>query len=106
MKKLIEFTIMSIILFFGVFVGFIIADDINRDNNRLKDQHIDSLKAEIKELTIEPAAGFIQVGDTLLQVMTADPERFLHKKHISQGENFYDFALNDHQRIEIWVFNY
>lgn len=97
---------LFILIMFIVLIVTLIMKDINRDDARLKDVQIDSLKAEIKVLTIEPPAGFIMVGDTLLQVMTADPERFLHKKHLSQGENFYDFTMNDHQRVEIWIFNY
>ena len=106
MKYLIDFAALFSVLFIGVAVGALIVNDIKRDETKLKDEQIDSLKAEIKELKIEPGAGFIQVGDTLLQVMTADPERFLHKKHISQGENFYDFTINGHQRIEIFIWNY
>ena len=106
MEKNSDYFYLFLLICFFVFVTVMIMQDINRDETRLKDEHIDSLKAEIKELTIEPPAGFIMVGDTLLQVMTADPERFLHKKHLNQGENFHDFTLNDHQRIEIFIWNY
>ncbi len=106
MNNFIHLFAHFIVLGFGIILGLVIMGETNIDKTKLKDQQIDSLKAQIKELTIEPAAGFIMVGDTLLQVMTADPERFLHKKHISQGENFYDFTINDHQRIEIFIYNY
>ena len=114
MKNLIDFGKVFAIISFGILIGFIISDDINRDNNRLKElsslvieKQRDSLEAELKALKTKERYS-ISVGDTTLQIVRKlkigqENERVLDKRTIHKGKNSYYFELRENTIVEMWI---
>ena len=72
MKKLIPYILMLIVLFVGVFVGYMIKDDIEKDKSFNKYA--------------------ITIGDTTMQVISGfrvqgEPEKLMHIIHLEKGKN-------------------
>ncbi len=117
MKNLKDFGILSAIMLFGVFVGFLIADDINRDDNRLNELYIsviektnDSLETELKELREFKKYG-ISIGDTTIQAVTnlkiqGKDHRVLHIDRINPGKNYFYYVLRENVAVELYVMKY
>ncbi len=117
MKNLKDFGILSAIMLFGVFIGFLIADDINRDDSRVKELYIsvienkkNSLKTELKELREFKKYG-ISIGDTTIQAVTnlkiqGKDHRVLHIERIKPGKNYFYYVLRENVAVELWVMKY
>ncbi len=124
MKNLIDFAKLFAIISFGILIGFMIADDINRDNNRLNELYIqaitikdlyihaleknnDSLKTELKALKTKERYG-ITVADTTLFIVRKlkigqQNERVLDVRTIHKGKNHYYFELRENTFVEMWI---
>ena len=94
MKNLIDFIKIFAILGFGVFVGIVIEDDINRDNAR----------KEFKRHTIT-------VGDTTLQIIRDlkiqnETNQVLDIRTIYPGKNSCYVELNSRTGVKIIVMKY
>lgn len=117
MKNLIDFTVLFSVLIFGVCIGFIISDDINRDNNRIKElsslvieKQRDNLKTELKSLKTFHRYG-IFIGDTTLHYTTnlkiQDKDyKYLHVNRIKKGENKYYFVLRENVGVSLTINKY
>lgn len=117
MKNLIDFTVLFSVMLFGVAVGFIIADDINRDNNRLNELYIsviektnDSLKAELKALKVKERYS-ISVGDTTLQIIRKlkigqENKKVLDIRTIHKGKNIEYVELNEITELDLIIMKY
>ena len=121
MKNLIDFTVLFSVMLFGVAVGFIIADDINRDNNRydtwkyemyihIIETRVDSLKTELKALKVKERYS-ISVGDTTLQIIRKlkigqENKKVLDIRTIHKGKNRFYFELREDTFVEMWINRY
>lgn len=110
MKNLIQFTVFFSVLFLGVCIGFMIADDINTDNNQVIKKTIDSLQTKLSGLEKFKRYG-ISVGDTTLTVITnLKIQGKNHKKEhivrIKKGYNKYYFVLRENVAIDLIVMKY
>lgn len=73
----------------------------------IKEKTIIILNKKVKSLEVKKLPiGMVTIGKNTLQVVTSRPDRHLHVKELKPGKNYYDFAMNEGQRVEIYVWNY
>ncbi len=107
MKSSIPYILMLIVLFAGTIAGYMIEDDIEKDKTDIKDEQIDSLKVELKELKKVDESTII-ITDTVLVVWSNfdiknNAYQHPNTRSLHDGKNKHDFTINDSTRVEIII---
>ena len=105
MKNTIQHIFMIVLLFVGIFVAIYFYSNETTTELRLRDDQIQELKSEIKELK-KFSRHTITIGDTTLQIkrdfkVQNEIKEILDIRHIDIGKNSYYVELNSRTGLDL-----